>query len=214
MDEHDAILELAAAWRPQRPGRRAVRDIEDALVEPDWAGARVIAALTPTRATIVHEGGAVVVPDDLLQALLDGFSASGALVEGSLTTLALKSGEGALPAHVEGSPTVAIPVLGERSVASLPDCPHVVTRECCDTRESRTHGQRRRADDTPASAIPMLDNGTAGISAAVSVGEREPISVRTDCPDVGRGDGRYPGERPFGAASLEFDRRVKCPRHS
>ena len=39
--------EIAAAWEPQLPGRRATRDIPDAIVEPHWGGARVVAALTP-----------------------------------------------------------------------------------------------------------------------------------------------------------------------
>jgi len=97
VDDHEALLELAAAWRPQRPGRRPVKEIVDAIVEPDWTGARVLAALTPTRATIIREGQPVEVPDDLLQALLDGFTATGALVEGTLTTEALRSGQGAVP---------------------------------------------------------------------------------------------------------------------
>jgi hypothetical protein len=171
VDEHDAILELAARWRPQRPSRRAARDIEDALVEPDWAGARVVAALTPARATIVHEGGEVEVPEDLLQALLDGFSASGAIVEGSLTTLALKSGEGAIPAP----PTVErMPLLVPRFVRSnVEDDPYVRARD----HERRTEtlepaiidaleaGERHAfvatdllwLDDQPLDGVPLLE---------------------------------------------------------
>ena len=34
------LLELAAAWQPQRPGRSRPKDIKDAIVEPDWDGLR------------------------------------------------------------------------------------------------------------------------------------------------------------------------------
>jgi len=106
MDAHEALTELAIAWRPQRPGRRGVRDIVDPLVEPDWSGLRVVAAITPEQATVVHDGEPVAAPEDLLRGLLDGFTAIGALVEGSLTTIALHGGEGVVPtaAKVERPP--------------------------------------------------------------------------------------------------------------
>src|SRR4249920_1885079 len=97
MDAHEALIELAIAWRPQRPGRGSVKAVVDPLVEPDWNGLRVVAAISPDRATIVHDGEEIAAPDDLAQGLLDGFSAIGALVEGSLTTVALHTGEGVVP---------------------------------------------------------------------------------------------------------------------
>ncbi len=171
VDDHEALLELAAAWRPQRPGRRPVREIADALVEPDWAGARVVAALTPTRAALVHEGQRVDVPGDLLQALLDGFSATGALVEGCLTTQALRSGEGA------AAPSVQVerpPILVPRFVRpNVEDDPYVRARD----HESRVqtmepavldaleHGERHAfvatdllwLDDVPLDDVPLLE---------------------------------------------------------
>ena len=171
MDEHEALLELATLWRPQRPGRRSVRDIPDALVEPDWTGARVVAVLTPARATIVREGEQVEVPDDLLQGLLDGFSATGALVEGTLTTQALRSGEGAAP---PGPSVERPPILVPRFIrSSVQDDPYVRARD----HESRVqtvepavldaieHGERHAfvasdllwLDDVPLDDVPLLE---------------------------------------------------------
>jgi hypothetical protein len=126
VDDHDTLLELATAWRPQLPGRRPVREIVDPIVEPDWAGLRVLAVLTPDRASLVHDGEAVVVPDDLQQALLDGFSATGALVEGALTTLALRSGEGTAPKTVIERPPILVPRFMRSSVK---DDPYVAARD-------------------------------------------------------------------------------------
>jgi hypothetical protein len=171
VDEHEALLELATAWRPQRPGRRPVREIFDALVEPDWAGARVVTALTPARASVVHEGEVVEVPDDLLQALLDGFSATGALVEGSLTAQALRGGEAAAPPSVK---VERPPILVPRFVRpNVEDDPYVRARD----HESRVqtmepaildaleHGERHAfvatdllwLDDVPLDDVPLLE---------------------------------------------------------
>ena len=60
--------DVAAAWRPQRPGRRGAKNIPDAIVEPDWGGMRVVAALTEDEVALVQRGGEVPVPDELLQA--------------------------------------------------------------------------------------------------------------------------------------------------
>jgi hypothetical protein len=171
MDDHEAVLELATAWRPQRPGRRSVRDIPDALVEPDWVGARVVAALTPTRATIVHEGEPIEVPEDLIQALLDGFSAYGAIVEGTLTTQALRSGQGPGPSMTKVErPPILVPKFVRQDVQ---DDPYVRARD----HESRQasiepaildaleHGERHAfvatdllwLDDTPLNDVPLLE---------------------------------------------------------
>jgi hypothetical protein len=93
----DDLLELAAAWRPQRPGRLATRDIRDALVEPDWGGVRVVAALAEDEVVFVRAGAPITVPDELSAAALAAFLAAEALVEGHLSTLALRGGEGTAP---------------------------------------------------------------------------------------------------------------------
>ena len=171
MDAHEALTELAIAWRPQRPGRRSAREIVDPIVEPDWNGLRVVAAISPERATIVHEGEPVALPDDLIGGLLDGFSAIGALVEGSLTTIALHSGEGVVPTapKVERAP-ILVPKFIRPSVE---DDPFVRARD----HESRTRavepkvlealqqGERHAfvatdllwLDDVPLDDVPLLE---------------------------------------------------------
>ncbi len=119
--------EVAAAWRPQRPGRLGARDIRDALVEPDWGGLRVVAALTVDEAAMYREGDVVSVPEELLQGLLDGFGAVNGVVEGHLTTAALRSGEGAFPEaqHVDRSP-ILVPRVFRSNVK---DDPYVHSRD-------------------------------------------------------------------------------------
>ena len=90
--------EIAAAWQPERPGRRSAKDLADALVEPEWGGVRVAASLAEGEAAFWRGGAEVATPDELPAALVDAFRAVDAVVEGHLTTMALRSGEGALPA--------------------------------------------------------------------------------------------------------------------
>ncbi|MEI7744725.1 MAG: hypothetical protein WCK58_13370 [Chloroflexota bacterium] len=91
-------FEIAAAWRPQLPGKLAVKHVKDALVEPEWVGARVAAALTTDEAALFREGDRIRVPSDLAAALIDAFNAVDAVVEGRLTTKALEDGAGVAPA--------------------------------------------------------------------------------------------------------------------
>jgi hypothetical protein len=115
------LLDLAAAWRPQRPGRRATRDIPDALVEPDWGGVRVVAALAEDAAVFVRAGESIPVPAELAKALVDAFLAVDALVEGHLTTVALRSGEGVLPPSMAVErPPILIPRIVRQSVKDDP----------------------------------------------------------------------------------------------
>jgi ATP-dependent DNA ligase len=121
------VTQVAAAWRPQRPGRRAPKDIPDALVEPEWGGARVVAALAEDRVALYKDGQEVAVPEEMLQALLDGFGALDALVEGHVTTAALRTGEGAFPAAEKVErPPILVPRLSRPSVK---DDPYVRARD-------------------------------------------------------------------------------------
>lgn len=115
------LLDLAAAWRPQRPGREPLKTITDALVEPDWNGLRVLCALSVDAAVFIHEGEAIAVPAELPPAMVDAFDGLDALVEGTLTTKALESGEGILPPMpgVE-RPPILVPRVARRSVQDDP----------------------------------------------------------------------------------------------
>jgi hypothetical protein len=165
------LLEIAAAWQPQRPGSGAPKNITDALVEPDWDGLSVVVALCVDQAVFVHDGEAITVPAELPPALVAAFGAVDALVEGSLTTMALKSGEGALPSMpgVE-RPPLLIP----RSVrGNVKDDPFVRARDH-DKREATRaprildaleRGERHAfvatdllyLDGTPLADIPLLE---------------------------------------------------------
>jgi hypothetical protein len=67
------------------------------------------------------------VPEEILQALLDGFQAVNAVVEGHLTTAALRNGEGAFPEaeHVDRSPIVVPRVFR----SNVKDDPYVHSRD-------------------------------------------------------------------------------------
>ncbi len=125
VDEFPA--KVAEAWRPQRPGRRGAKDIADALVEPDWGGLRVVAALSIEQAALYREGAVVSVPEEILQALLDGFGAVDAVVEGNVTTAALRSSEGAF---TEAPKVERPPILVPRVFrSSVKDDPYVHSRD-------------------------------------------------------------------------------------
>lgn len=149
------LLELAAAWRPERPGREAHRRIVDALVEPDWLGLHVVAALSADDVVFVHDGEAIPVPAELPPALVGAFDAVDALVEGRLTIKALESGEGALPAMVNVErPPILVPRVVRKSIQ---DDPFV---------RARDHEARAQA-------------GAAPVLAALARGERHAF-VATD----------------------------------
>lgn len=86
--------DIAAAWQPQRPGRRAVKEIGDPLVEPAWGGVRVAAAVTADEAALYRAGQELAVPAEVRRALTGGLNAVEAVLEGHLTTAALQDGTG------------------------------------------------------------------------------------------------------------------------
>jgi len=119
--------EIAAAWEPQRPGRRAAKDIVDPLVEPAWGGVRVVAAITIDEAALYRAGEELPAPPLILAALVEGFTAVNAVVEGHLTTKALGDGTGA------GAPMAKVerpPLLVPRGLfKSVRDDPYVKARD-------------------------------------------------------------------------------------
>ena len=119
--------EVAAAWQPERPGRRSPKDLPNALVEPEWGGLRVAASLAVDEAALWRDGAEMVAPAELLAALVGAFRAVDAVVEGHLTTMALRSGQGALqaPPSVE-RPPILIPRAFRKSVK---DDPFILARE-------------------------------------------------------------------------------------
>jgi len=106
---------VARTLRVQRYGRRAPRDIRDALVEPLWAGVRVLAAIR-SDAALFHDGREIVARPELLAAL--GAAADGAalVAEGHLTPEAFATGEGA---HLEAEKENRRP-LGMIAAALMP----------------------------------------------------------------------------------------------
>jgi hypothetical protein len=122
-----AHREIAAAWQPQRPGRRATRDIPDAIVEPVWDGLRAVAALDEASAALFTRGQEIAVPAELTVSLRDAFMATEAVVEGAITTVALRSGEGAFPPMPQ---VERPPILVPRGVfKSVKDDPYVRARD-------------------------------------------------------------------------------------
>ncbi len=90
---------IAAAWRPQFPGRRDARDIVDPIVEPDWGGLRVVAMIDHGTAEVYRYGDRIDVPAPLEEALGVAFEAGDGVIEGHLTTRAFDDGIGAYPAQ-------------------------------------------------------------------------------------------------------------------
>lgn len=127
MTEPASPTDIAATWEPQRPGRLPVRDIRDAIVEPDWGGLRAVVAFTESAATVFAHGEEVAVPEELGAALREAFGALDAVIEGNLTTMALLTGEGAFPKPpaIERPPILVPRALRQ----SVKDDPYVRARD-------------------------------------------------------------------------------------
>ena len=165
-----ALLEIAAEWRPQRPGRRKPKDIREALVEPDWMGLRVLAVVGGGEAVFVHEGEALTLPGELPQALLESFTAYDALIEGRLTTKALESSEGiTLPEVPVERPSILIPKrLGggkddpfvrvrDHEAAAKTEAPVVLAELEAGVRHAFVATDLLWLDGTPLDDIPLLE---------------------------------------------------------
>jgi hypothetical protein len=97
------------AWRPQRPGRRNVKDVPDPLIEPGWEGERLLVTATDrqVRATGA-EGSAVDLAEPLVAALRDAVRATHAVLDAHLTTQAARTSEGAVVADVQAPTAVEL----------------------------------------------------------------------------------------------------------
>lgn len=171
MDPHRSPRSIAAAWRPERAGRRAAHQVADALVEPDWGGARVAVALGPTGRSAWRDGNEVPLDEDLAGALSAAFLATEAVVEGHLTTVALRSSVGRLPALAEVErPSLLVPRRGRRGAARDPfvharDHEILADAAADETLVALAAGERHAfvatdlllLDGTPLEAIPLLE---------------------------------------------------------
>jgi hypothetical protein len=119
--------DVAAAWVPQRPGRRAVKEVLDPLVEPSWGGVRVAVAVTADDAALYRAGEEIAVPAELRNALIEGLDAAGAVFEGHLTTVALRNGTGV----GAGMPKIERPplLIPRGLFKSVKDDPYVQARD-------------------------------------------------------------------------------------
>jgi hypothetical protein len=95
--------DVAAQWLPQYPGRRETKDIVDPIVEPDWGGLRVVAAIVNGKAEVYRYGDRIDVPASLEEQLGYAFEAVDGVIEGYLTKRAFDDGVGAYPAQDQGA---------------------------------------------------------------------------------------------------------------
>jgi hypothetical protein len=136
---------VAAEWRPQYPGRRNAKDVVDPIIEPDWAGLRVVAAIADGEAEIYRYGDRIDVPRSLEEALGYAFEAVDGVVEGHLTKHAFDTGVGAYP----GADAVARPIFSR---------PRFLRR---DGKDPYIIGRRHQADEE-ARALGVLEALAAG----------------------------------------------------
>jgi ATP-dependent DNA ligase len=84
------------SWRPQAFGRRAVRHLDDPLIEPLWSGIRVLAHVAGSTVEFVDEEGEAEDWPATAEALATAVRADVAVLDGYLTTEALADGVGAM----------------------------------------------------------------------------------------------------------------------
>jgi ATP-dependent DNA ligase len=90
-------VSVAVEWRPQRYAHGLSGLQVDAVVEPFWGGPRLLAAIGPGAATLVHNGRPIPARSDLVEALAASLSADAVVIEGHVTAEAFGTGEGAFP---------------------------------------------------------------------------------------------------------------------
>lgn len=160
-DELDPVA-VAAAWRPQQFGRRGLRAILDPLVEPLWEGLRLLSAITPASAHLIHEGRRLDTPAPLVDQLVAALLADAVVVEGVLSEQALGTGEGAFPVPETGRVRPGRLLLGSLGAR----------RE----RLAREHGEAIRAQAATAAALrTVFDRPTAFVATDLLWVDGQPL---------------------------------------
>lgn len=170
-DRTSNVRDIATAWQPQRPGRRSPKDVVNALIEPDWGGARVVAALTADGATLHRDGQRLRVPAVLEQELAAAFTAVDAVVEGHLTPKALEDGSGhetPMP-RVERPPLFIPRGLFGRGRRAAQDDPYILARD-----------QQAREDAALAEVLDAMRDGEDHAFVATDLLHLD----GTDCRDL------------------------------
>jgi ATP-dependent DNA ligase len=201
MTEAATPRDVAAAWQPQRPGRRAASEIPNAIVEPDWGGMRAVAALEPD-AVALFAGGpeALPLPDELARSLIQSFTALGAVVEGHITAPAAVDRADAPPPPRVERPPILFPSWTRRRRpshidAELREREHRAAVVEQAIRESLARGEPHvfvatdllMLDDQPTLGLPLLErkrllesilvpSGTVRVSAYVQASSARTVA--------------------------------------
>ena len=91
MPQSDDTRTVLAALRPQPFGKASSRDAHDPVIEPMWAGIRVLAAVDADGAVLVDEDGDPVEGHErIVQTLAAASRVDGVVIDGYLTKQALR----------------------------------------------------------------------------------------------------------------------------
>lgn len=156
MEAETEVRGIATAWEPQLPGRMAARSIPDPIIEPDWGGLRAVAALAAGSAEIYRDGEEVPAAEELLLALADAFVASEAVIEGHLTTAALREDTLAFPT----TPRIERPLLG---------IPTAFKRTARDDPYVRGRVHHRQAETESSRVLAALSGGEEHAFVAIDL---------------------------------------------
>jgi ATP-dependent DNA ligase len=98
---------ISRTWRPQAFGRRNARHVGDPLVEPLWAGIRVLAHATPDGVEFVDANGDTKSWPEVEAALASSLATRQAVLDGYLTTEAASDGIGVVAGTGVAMPNAA-----------------------------------------------------------------------------------------------------------
>jgi hypothetical protein len=145
---------VAAAWHPQYPGRGSTSKLVDPIVEPDWAGLRVVAAIERGAAEVYRYGDRIDVPVPLEVALGRAFGSAAGVIEGHLTRQPFEAGTGASLARDLAPRTMfSLPVFFQRRAND----PYLVGRRHQAEEEARAQPFLRALADGEEHAFVATD---------------------------------------------------------